>query len=177
MPRLPALRERDLLPEDKREIFDYLVKTRGAVSNGFGVILNSPEMGGRIAHLGSYMRFESSLTPRMTEIAALTASAELGNSYERTIHAGGAKELGVSAGGIEAITAGGNIDSVDAEDRLAVRCAREMIRDHALSDAAFNDAHAALGDRGVVDLIGTIAYYGMLAYIHTSLEVLPPPAS
>ena len=64
MPRLPQLKAKDQLPEAHREIHDYLVKTRGRVSDGFSALLNSPDLAGRIAHTGSYIRFESKLPDR-----------------------------------------------------------------------------------------------------------------
>src|SRR5205085_12188350 len=86
MARLPGISEKDSLPEAHRDVWDYLVKTRGAVSNGFSPLLHSPDVAGRIAHLGSYIRFENTLPEVMREVAALTASSELGNIYEQTMH-------------------------------------------------------------------------------------------
>lgn len=175
MPRLPEILERDRLPEDKREHFDYLVKTRGAVRGGFAVLLHSPEVAGRIAHVGTYIRFESSLPRRVAELAALTTSTLLDNQYEVAAHLRGARELGVDEATLEAVTSGGDLKGLGDEDRLPVRAARELVNDHALSDAAFNDARRRFGDQGAVDLVATIAYYGALAYLHNAMEIKPPP--
>ena len=60
MTRLAPILERDALPEDHRSVYDYLVQTRGRVSPGMGVLLHSPDVTGRIVHVGTYVRFESS---------------------------------------------------------------------------------------------------------------------
>jgi hypothetical protein len=52
-----------------------------------------------------------------------------------------------------------------------VRCARELVRQHQLSEEAFAQARQAFGDEGVVQLIGTVGYYAMLAFVHNGLLV------
>ena len=51
-----------------------------------------------------------------------------------------------------------------------MRCARELTRSHELSDEAFEQARQRFGDSGVVELIATIGYYSMLAYVHNGLR-------
>ncbi len=175
MPRLPEITEKESLPEPHQDVIDYLVKTRGAVSHGYSVLLNSPDLAGRIAHTGSYVRFESTLPDRMREIAALTASTEMGNVYERTIHTGDVQKLGVPQSIIDAIVHQQPLgEDVSSEDSLPIRAARELLRVHELSSATFEDARSQLGDQGVVDLIGNIGYYTMLACLHVGLGVTPP---
>lgn len=174
MPRLPEIFERDQLPEDKREVYDYLVKARGRVSNGYAQLLHCPELVGRTAHLGTYIRFESSLDPTTIELLAFTTSAELDNPYERDIHAQNAAELGVSRATIDAVQAKAELaPGTDDTESMLVRCVRELIRTHQLSDTTFSAAHRALGNQRVVELIGTIGYYAMLAYAHNAVQVRP----
>ena len=86
MARLPALRERDQLPEEHRHIHDYLVKTRGQVSPGFGPLLNKPEAAFVIAQLGTHIRFENELPDNVRELTALVASAELDSAVATILH-------------------------------------------------------------------------------------------
>ena len=176
MPRLPEIFERDALPEEHRTVHDYLVKTRGAVSPGFASQLHSPEFVQRVAHLGTFVRFESSLPPALRELAAFTTSTELGNHYEQAIHGKTAGELGVSAEAIDAVLNQTSTEGAGGDEVLAIGAVREIVRNHGLSDATFNAARERLGEQGVVELIGTIGYYAMLACIHTSLDVQPPQA-
>ena len=176
MPRLPEIFERDALPEDKREVHDYLVKTRGAVSNGFAPFLHSPELVSRIAQLGTYIRFESTLPAKTRELLALTASSELDNAYERTIHGRDALAHGATQSVVDAVVRKQELTGATEDEALAVRCARELVREHGLSDDTFAAAHKAFGDQGVVELIGTISYYAMLAYNHNAMQVRLPTA-
>lgn len=174
MPRLPEIFERDALPENQREVHDYLVKTRGAVSNGFAPFLHSPELVSRIAHLGTYIRFESTLPAKTRELLALTASSDLDNAYERTIHRRDALAQGASQSVVDAVANKEDLQDVPDDETLPVRCARELIRDHGLSDETFAAAQKEFGNQGVVELIGTISYYAMLAYNHNAMQVTLP---
>lgn len=171
MPRLPEIFDRDQLPEDKREIHDYLVKARGRISNGYAPLLHCPEFVGRAAHLGTYIRFESSLPAKTLELLAFTTVSELDDLYEKAIHAQAAAKLGISRSTIDAINNKTDLIGAADEETLPVRCARELTRTHQLSDASFEAAHKVLGDKGVVELVGAIGYYAMIAYAHNALQV------
>lgn len=177
MTRLPPILERDSLPEEHRSVHDYLVQTRGRVSPAMGVLLHSPDVTGRIVHVGTYVRFDSALPPRVREIAALAASSELQNAFEMAAHTAGAIQGGASERSVQTIKERGPLENIDPEDRLAVRAARELFREHDLAQTTFDEALAAYGQRGVIDLFATIGYYGMLACLHKALDVQPQPAS
>jgi 4-carboxymuconolactone decarboxylase len=171
MPRLPQLRDKSQLPEAHRDVVDYLVKTRGRVSDGFSVLLNSPDLAARIAHTGTYVRFETSLPRVIHELSALTASAEIGNAYERGIHTRDLTELGVDAGLIEAVVEDKDVGAFPQDLTLPVRAARELLRTKRLSVEVFEEARRRYGDQGVVDLIADIGYYTMLGCLHVALGV------
>lgn len=173
MPRLPAITS----PSDEnRAAFDYLMRTRGPafLRGGFAVMLASPDLCQRIAHLGTYVRFDSPVPKLLRELAATTASAELENPWEYTVHAEQCRELGVSETVVRAILERAPVSGASDDELLAVTLARELTRNHKLSDATFQAARTRLGDAGVVDLIATVGYYAMLAVTHVALEIAPP---
>ena len=77
---------------------------------------------------------------------------------------------------MDAVVSKQELTGATEDEALAVRCARELVREHGLSDDTFAAAHKALGDQGVVELIGTISYYAMLAYNHNAMQVRLPTA-
>jgi 4-carboxymuconolactone decarboxylase len=174
LPRLPEINERN--PENQ-DTYDYLQKTRGAVRGGFAVMLASPDIDQRIAHVGTYVRFESPLPANMRELAALTASAELENPYEYVAHAHECRKLGVSEVVVKAVLDRTSATGASGDEMLSIDFTRELTRSHKLSDATFEAAHKRLGDRGVIDLIAAIGYYAMLAVCHVALEVRPTQLS
>jgi 4-carboxymuconolactone decarboxylase len=176
MPRLPEIKERDQLPESGRDAFDYLTETRGSVSGGFAVLLNHPEIARRVAHLGTYVRYESSLSDRTRELAALAAVSELEGRYEQAMHTRLARSAGVPDAALEAINQRQDADGLSDEEATAVRFAREVLRDHRVSDGTFEEARRRLGDTGVVELAATVGYYAMMASLYIALDV-PAPSS
>jgi 4-carboxymuconolactone decarboxylase len=174
LPRLPEIFNRDEMPEDKRWVHDYLIKTRGKISNGYAPYLHAPEFVSRISQLGTYIRFESSLPEEVYELVALTVSAECENPYEADNHALLTAKLGMAQTTVDAAYRKTDLKAVNETDELYIRCGREMMREHKLSDASFEAARQRLGDRGVIDLIATIGYYAMLACVHNGMQVRGP---
>ena len=172
MPRLPSVN--DPTPEQK-PAFDYLLQSRGpsGLKGGFGVMLASPEICQRIAHVGSYIRFDSPIPKRMREVAATAISSELENPWEYVIHAKICGELGVPEAVVQAILDRKTVAGASEDDQLAIDVSRQMARDHKLSQATFDAARKRLGDAGVVDLLACVGYFAMLAITHKALEVFP----
>ena len=175
MPRLPEVTDRNALPEDKREHYDYLAKTRGSVRLPFSAVLNNPELCYRIAHVGSYIRFEGSLSDKMRELTILASAREVDARFEWAAHSRIARELGISDATIDIIANRKPLDGVAADEAVPIRVARELLRDHAIQDSTFETAHKAFGDSGVVELIGTIGYYAMLGCLLNGLQIEPAP--
>jgi len=171
MPRLPEINTPDAANQAS---YDYLMKTRGAVRGGFAVMLASPDVAQRMAHVGTYIRFESPVDNVLRELAATVASAELENPAEYVIHSRGLLKLGVSEAVVKAILDRAPVTGAGEDEMMAINLARELTRDHKLSDATFQAAKKRLGDAGVVDLISTVGYYSMLAVCHVALDIPPP---
>ena len=153
MPRLPELTNRDAIPEQARAAFDYLAETRGNVRLPFSVVLNAPEICQRVAHVGTYCRFESSLPGDVVELATLTAAREFDAAFEWAAHVPQAKQKGVSQEAIDAIGLKRPLDGLKEDEALPVRCAREILHDHRLQDSTFETAKRRYGERGVIELI------------------------
>ena len=174
MPRLPEIKDRDALPESHRDLYDYLASTRGSVRMPFSIILNSPEACRRISHLGTYLRFESSISNAATELATLTVAREFDCRWEWAQHSLLARQAGVSDAALDAVGARREVDELSREEALPVKYARELLHDHQASDGTFAAVVEMYGTQGAVDLTATIGYYAMMAQLLNALEVIPP---
>jgi 4-carboxymuconolactone decarboxylase len=103
MARLPEIQSRDELPEAERGIYDYIEETRGGVRLPYSLFLHHPELAYRKLHVGSYVRFESSLPHDIAELAICTAAREFDCRFEWAAHAGAAPRAGVSAAALDVI--------------------------------------------------------------------------
>ena len=173
MPRLPEILERDALPEDKREAFDYLLKTRGGVRLPFSPLLHSPDVTQRVAHVGTYIRFESALPAKDRELAVLTAARELDVAFEWAAHVRGANDAGISHAAVDAIAQRRDLAGLSDEEALPVRFARALLIDHRVPDATFEAVRRRYGDQGVIDLAATVGYYAMIGALFNALAIEP----
>ena len=181
MAKLPLVSREDL-PADKQPVYDRIAASRGSVLNVFRAMLNSPDAAGAVADLGAYLRYGSSLDPASREIAILTVSNELRCDYEWTNHLPEARAAGVSDQVIDAIRSGRAPMGIPAKEGVFAAAARELLRDHALSDRTFQAIEHLVGPQQTVDLILLVGYYSMLARILLTLDVelddgtAPPPS-
>src|SRR6266700_2706857 len=61
MARVPLIVGKEQVAPEHHAIVDSIVGSRGALHGPFSVFLHSPEIAGRVAHLGALVRFESTL--------------------------------------------------------------------------------------------------------------------
>src|SRR5678815_3584663 len=136
MPRLPLITSKDQVPAKDHATFDSIVASRGAVQGPFTMFLNSPEVAGRVAHLGAYVRFEGSLDMRVRVLAAMVVAREFEAMYVWGAQTGGARRLGVPEDTITAIREN-HSRGIPAEDLQIVEFTRALLRKHRVDDAAF----------------------------------------
>jgi 4-carboxymuconolactone decarboxylase len=177
MARIPLIEKKEQLPPECHGIYDAIAQSRGFVRGPFAALLHSPELAGRTAHLGSYIRFESKLDPRIVELAALTAARELECKHEWAAHITHSVKAGISRETIQALHQRKTPENFSFEDSQIVSCVQELLRSHRLSEATFQALYARLGEKNLVELTATIGYYAMLACTLNAFDVasVDPP--
>ena len=103
MARLTPITSKNQVAAKDQAIVDSIVASRGALQGPFTMFLHSPELAGRLAHLGAYVRFEGSLDMRVRVLAAMTVARELEAMYVWGAQTGGACKLNVPEATITAI--------------------------------------------------------------------------
>ena len=72
MSRIPLPKE-DELDADQRRVYDDIKSgRRGAVLDLFMMMMHSPQLADRAQRLGVFLRYETSLPTRLSELAVLT---------------------------------------------------------------------------------------------------------
>ncbi|MQG59064.1 MAG: carboxymuconolactone decarboxylase family protein [SAR202 cluster bacterium] len=174
MARITQITEREQVAEEHQTIFDSIAESRGRVSGPFSVLLNSPEIAGRAAHLGAYIRFDSTLEPQQRELAIITAARMADCQYEWSAHAPMAERAGVRDEAIDAVVNKAPVGGLTEEEALIITYARELLGANRVSEQTFYDARTMFGDQGVTELTATLGYYTMLACALNAFEVEPP---
>ncbi len=179
MARIPFIIERSQVAAEHQAKFDAIAASRGRVGGPFQVLLHSPKVAERTAHLGAYLRFESPLPEDLRELATLYMARESNCQYEFAAHAPQAREAGVSEAVIQAIIAGRMPDGLTPEQTTVLNYAQELSRSHRVSDATFQSALSLFGIEGLTEFTALLGYYAMLAFTLNAFDVppvgTPPP--
>jgi 4-carboxymuconolactone decarboxylase len=173
MARLPELTTKEQLPVEAHAAFDAIAETRNRVGGPFAVMMHSPEVAARSAHLGTYIRFESSLPKPIIELATILAAHECECAYEWNAHARAALAAGVPDAVVEAVANDSTLDGMNDEYALVIRYGRDILRQHRVDGDTFEAARARYGERGVIDLTATLGYYALLASVLNAVDVQP----
>jgi 4-carboxymuconolactone decarboxylase len=166
--RLPALT--DLSPRQK-EISDRITARRGGTRGPFLVWLRSPELCEKVEALGAYCRFESALDPRVRELSLLIAARHFDAQYSWNAHVGKAAELGVSREALTELAENKAPQFTRRDEQVAYQFSTEILRDHFVRDETFAAAIGEFGEQGLVDLIGSLGNYSMLAMLLNAFQV------
>lgn len=149
----------------------------GRLLNLDRMLLHSPALAaGWNAHLRA-VRTELTLAPKLRELAICAVAALNGAEYEFVHHAPEFIAAGGSERQVQALRAPElalqDTALFDGAERAALALTVEMTRNVAVADATFAAVHAALGDRGTVELVGVIATYNMVSRFLVALGVEP----
>ena len=165
--RLPAVDEKD--NADAAAIFAEIYKTRGTVSHVLRSLGHAPQGLRAFAAYGEYVRYRSSLTGRVRELAILGLAR--GNQYAWTHHAPFALKEGVTQDELDQLNAGSLAASLTAGERAAVQYAREFANGGAVSDETFARVRSEFDERGVTDLTLLCGYFVALASVINAMQI------
>jgi 4-carboxymuconolactone decarboxylase len=176
MTRISAITKREGLTEAQKKAYDAIVATRGSVRGPFTILLHSPELCERTAHVGTYLRYESQISHQTHAVAALITGRIMDCQYEFTANTGVAKEAGVSDTVITAIRDRKAPEGLSKEEALVFQVGTELLTGkYRVSPETFKAAMDSYGVQGLLELISTFGYYSHLCCILNAFEMEPKP--
>jgi 4-carboxymuconolactone decarboxylase len=174
--RLRPITGKEQVPTQHHATVDAIAQSRGAIQGPFTMFLHCPEIAGRVAHLGAFVRFEGSLDMRVRVLAAMTVAREFEAVYVWGAQTGGARRLGVPEATITAIREN-HSRGIPSEDAEIVDFTRQLLRRHRIDDASANSLRRRFGDEGFIELTGAIGYYSLLAMTVNACELEAAPGA
>ena len=168
--------ESDLAPQDQH-LYKEISDTRGTIRGPFAVLLNSPEVAARAAHLGTYLRFESVLPEGIRELGIITAAREMNCNYEWSAHVKLAMAAGIETHVIETVRLRKPLNNLTSDQNLVINFGRQLIQDKRVNEETYNNAIERFGIKGITDLISTFGYYLMIACVLNAFDVQPEEGS
>jgi 4-carboxymuconolactone decarboxylase len=175
MARLPELDPAKFSAEQKKVHEAILAGPRGKVVGPLKVWLNNPGLAEHAQALGAYARFNSSLPPRLSELAICITGAFWKANFEWFAHAPLAIKAGIDPAAVEAIRVGATPKLTKSDEQAVYDFATELLQARRVSNVAFERAQKELGETSVIDLVGIIGYYGLVSVTLNAFEI-PLPA-
>ena len=80
---------------------------------------------------------------------------------------------GVDADAIEALRKGQPAKFKAADEMAAYELAQELLNTRNVSDATYARVKAVLGERGILDLVAVLGYYGLIAMSMKAFALVP----
>ena len=174
MPPIPADR---LTDAQKKAIEEFKAARSADISGPFVPLLRSPEVMTRARAMGDYLRFKSSLPPRLSEFAILLTALRWTQQYEWNAHQSLALKGGLKSEVVDAIAAGRRPDRMAGDEEAVYSVIDELFRNQSVSDATYAHAITAIGEQGLIDAIAIAGQYTMLAMVlNTARTPLPEGA-
>jgi len=175
--RLPVLTE-DKLDHAQRTLLESMrAGPRGArvkLGGPFGVYMHAPLYGEMTQQLGAFVRFKTSLEPRLSEFAILCTARMWRAQYEWHAHAPIAEQAGVKPEAILDIKAGRMPKKAAKDERAIFDFVQELYKKRRVGERNYKRVQSLLGDRGTVELVGILGYYTAVSMILNVFNVPLP---
>jgi 4-carboxymuconolactone decarboxylase len=163
--RMPPIPADKLTPEQKLAVDDYKKARGGEVSGPWAVLTRSPELMSRTRMLSDYLRFKSTLPPRLSEFVILMTARVWGQNYEWNAHHPLALKGGLNAEVAKAVAEGRRPAPMAEDETIVYDLIQELLRNRTVSDATYARAVAKFGEQGVVDAVSISGYYTMIGML------------
>ncbi len=162
MPEIPA----DKMTEAQKKAAEEFAAGRGTpVFGPFVPLLRSPEVMLRAKAMGDYLRFKSSLPPKLNEFIILITARQWTQQYEWAFHHPIALKQGLEPEVANALLEGRRPMGMSQDEEVVYDFLDELHRNQSVSDATYNHAVSRFSEQGVIDMIGVNGYYTFLAMV------------
>ena len=166
--RLPLVK-REAMDEQGKKFYDTVTgphsRTLVGLQGPSGIWLHSPELGERMRAVNQYLRYETALERRLTELAILVTARELDNQFEWTAHEPVALKEGLDAAIVEVVKHRKPISGLPTKEALIISLGRKLFRERKVDSETFAHAVEVFGPRGIVELAALMGNYAGTAIV------------
>src|SRR3954453_23381126 len=136
--------------------------------------IRNPELAPKLSALSEYLRWNSKLPARLSEMAILITAREWTAQYEWFAHYPLALKGGLDPKVADAIAAGKRPDSMKDDEAALYDLATSLYRDKKVSDPVYKAALEKFGESGIMDIIGIIGYYDLVSMTLITMQAEAP---
>ncbi|VCU72420.1 Carboxymuconolactone decarboxylase family protein [Pigmentiphaga humi] len=138
---------------------------RQGVKGPFIPLMRSPVLLERLAGVGEYLRFESTLPANINEFVMTVVAREMGNQFEWATHYPLAIRAGVSEETLKDLAQGARPRAMSDEEADAWAFTFELLHRHGVSDLTYDAALGRWGECGVVEMGALVGYFACVCWI------------
>jgi 4-carboxymuconolactone decarboxylase len=177
--RFAPLKADELAPAQKAWAEAIAVPPRNAKWGAppYRAYIRNPELAPKLSALSDYLRWNSTLPPRLSELAILITARNWTAQYEWHAHYTLALKAGLDVKIIDDIAAGRRPENMREDEAALYDLATALYRDKKVTDAVYKAAVDKFGERGVMDIIGIIGYYGLVSMTLITMQAGAPDNS
>ena len=149
----------EMSPAQRKMVEDLVAGPRSGADGPFNVLLRSPEMGNLAQKFGAATRFNQTMPRKLNELAIIITGRYWTAQYEWIAHKRAALAAGLNPAIVEAIQNGKRPAGMQKDEEAVYNFCTELLQTKQVGDATFAAAKDAVGEKGVVDLIGVMGWY------------------
>ncbi len=171
MPRLELPPEDQMTEEQKAACAEAVAGIRGRVPAPMIAWLRNPELARRGQKLGELLRYQTTLEPRLSELAILVCARHWTSHHEWTAHKREGLKAGMDPEVVAAIAARREPALRDAREKAVYEVSRTLLARGRIPQPLYESSVAALTERGMVELVGILGYYCLVALTLNTFEL------
>jgi 4-carboxymuconolactone decarboxylase len=166
--------DEETLTSDQRRGYDELMNRFGVVAGPFGIWSRSAELLEHGLKLQEMFALRAKLERRLLQLAAMVTAHFSSAQFAWCVHEPHARKFGISVDPLEAIRDRRTPLFTREDEKLVYDLAMELNITRSLSEANFQRGVAMFGEEAMVELVGAIGYYGMIALTLNAFNVPGP---
>ena len=174
--RFAPLKPEELSPAQKAWADMIAAPPRNAkfTNPPYRAYIRNPDLAPRLTAMSEYLRWNTSLPPRLSEMAILITARHWSAQYEWFAHYPLAIKGGLDPRIAGAIAEGKRPNNMKDDEAALYDLGTALYRDKKVSDAVYNAALEKFGERGIMDIIGIMGYYDITSMALITMQAGAP---
>ena len=174
--RFAPLKAEELNPAQKAWADMIAAPPRNAKFTGppYRAYIRNPDLAPRLTAMSEYLRWNTSLPPRLSELAILINARHWSTQYEWFAHYPLAIKGGLDPKVAGDIASGKRPDTMKDDEAALYDLVTALYRDKKVSDPVYKAALDKFGERGIMDIIGLMGYYDITSMTLITMQAGAP---
>src|ERR1700712_4890415 len=174
-PRFPQL-TMDQLDEKQKPLGEQVMKVSSVgLAGPYNPMMRSPVLGQRLFDLFAYLRWETSVPPKLNEFAIIIIGRQWRSQVEWYAHAPLAAKAGLSPDIIAELKAAKRPSNMAEDEAVVYDFVTELTTTQKVADETYARAKKGFNDQQIVDLTAVAGNYVMVAMLLAMAEEPVPP--